>query len=68
MVKHHQIKPKVEHYGCMVDLLGRAGCVREAYDLLRSMPEGTPNDAAPWGSLLSACHAHGDVELTHILQ
>ncbi|KAG5244730.1 hypothetical protein OIU76_003113 [Salix suchowensis] len=64
MVEHHQIEPKLEHYGCMVDLLGRSGCVREAYDLIRSMPAGTPN-AALWGSLLSACRSHGDVELAH---
>ncbi|CAK7340566.1 unnamed protein product [Dovyalis caffra] len=65
MVEHHQIEPKLEHYGCMVDLLGRNGCVREAYDLIRSMPEGTPN-AALWGSLLSACRTHGDAELAHL--
>ncbi|KAG6736812.1 hypothetical protein POTOM_060292 [Populus tomentosa] len=65
MVEHHQIEPKLEHYGCMVDLLGRSGCVREAYDLIRSMPGGTPN-AALWGSLLSACRTHGDVELAHL--
>ncbi|KAJ6737699.1 REPEAT-CONTAINING PROTEIN putative-RELATED [Salix viminalis] len=64
MVERHQIEPKLEHYGCMVDLLGRSGCVREAYDLIRSMPAGTPN-AALWGSLLSACRSHGDVELAH---
>jgi pentatricopeptide repeat protein len=65
MVEHHQIEPKLEHYGCMVDLLGRSGCVREAYDLIRIMPGGAPN-AALWGSLLSACRTHGDVELAHL--
>ncbi|KAH7574640.1 hypothetical protein ACOSQ2_009130 [Xanthoceras sorbifolium] len=57
----HHIEPKLEHYGCMVDVLGRSGHVREAYDLVRSMTI-SPN-AALWGALLSSCHTHGDVEL-----
>ncbi|MBA0645411.1 hypothetical protein Goklo_013514 [Gossypium klotzschianum] len=32
------LTPKIEHYGCMVDLLGRAGCVEEAEKLIESMP------------------------------
>ncbi|PKI44330.1 hypothetical protein CRG98_035286 [Punica granatum] len=57
----HGLEPRIEHYGCMVDLLGRNGCVREAYELIREMPM-EPN-AALWGSLLSACRIHGDLEL-----
>ncbi|KAI3420566.1 uncharacterized protein J3R85_012647 [Psidium guajava] len=60
----HQIEPKLEHYGCMVDLLGRSGCVREAFDLIRKMPM-KPN-AALWGSALSACRTHGDMELAEL--
>ncbi|XP_059648436.1 pentatricopeptide repeat-containing protein At1g09190-like [Cornus florida] len=61
MISNHQIKPKLEHYGCMVDLLGRSGCVKEAHHLICTMPM-KPN-AALWGSLLSACRTHGDMEL-----
>ncbi|CAA2972533.1 pentatricopeptide repeat-containing At1g09190 [Olea europaea subsp. europaea] len=61
MAKHYHIKPKLEHYGCMVDLLSRSGCVKEAYDLIRIMPM-KPN-AAIWGALLSACRTYGDMEL-----
>ncbi|KAG8363886.1 hypothetical protein BUALT_Bualt19G0069100 [Buddleja alternifolia] len=61
MVMNHDIKPKVEHYGCMIDLLGRSGCVKEAYELIQSMPI-KPN-AAIWGALLSACHSTGDMEV-----
>ena len=61
MVLSHRIKPKLEHYGCMVDVLGRSGCVNEAHDLIRSMPV-KPN-AAIWGSLLSSCRTYGNVEL-----
>ncbi|XVF79779.1 hypothetical protein PTKIN_Ptkin15bG0016900 [Pterospermum kingtungense] len=32
------LTPKIEHYGCMVDLLGKAGCVDEAEKLIGSMP------------------------------
>lgn len=61
MVKHYHIKPKLVHYGCMVDLLSRSGCVKEAYDLIRIMPL-KPN-AAIWGALFSACRTYGDMEL-----
>lgn len=61
MTRMHSIEPNLEHYGCMVDVLGRSGCVREAYDLIRSMSI-RPN-AALWGALLSSCRTHGDVEL-----
>ncbi|GMY21861.1 pentatricopeptide repeat-containing protein At1g09190 [Fagus crenata] len=64
MAAKHQIQPKLEHYGCVVDLLGRSGCVREAHGLIRNMPM-KPN-AALWGALLSACRTHGDVELAEL--
>lgn len=53
MIKCFKIAPKMEHYGCLVDLLGRAGLLEEALRLIEDMPfEPTP---AIWGSLLSAC-------------
>jgi len=58
------IEPGVEHYGCMVDLLGRAGCLDEAYDLIKEM-KAKP-DAALWGALLSACRIYKNVELAKI--
>ncbi|XP_057423232.1 pentatricopeptide repeat-containing protein At1g09190 [Lotus japonicus] len=64
MAVKFQLLPKLEHYGCVVDLLGRCGHVREALDLIRSMPmEPT---AALWGALLSACRTHGDREIAEI--
>ncbi|CAA0815613.1 Pentatricopeptide repeat-containing protein [Striga hermonthica] len=56
------VEPKVEHYGCMVDLLGRVGCVREAYDLIRGMAVVEPS-AALWSALLSGCRASGEKEI-----
>eukprot|EP00256_Glycine_max_P019904 XP_003538647.2 pentatricopeptide repeat-containing protein At3g22690 [Glycine max] len=63
MEKAHGIRPHIVHYGCMVDLLGRAGLLEEAVDLIQSMPI-EPNDVV-WGSLLAACRKHKNVELAH---
>lgn len=51
----------VKHYGCMVDILGRAGRIKEAEELIRTMP--LEADAAVWGALLSACRTHGNVDI-----
>ncbi|KAF3456706.1 hypothetical protein FNV43_RR01360 [Rhamnella rubrinervis] len=56
-----RIKPKVEHYACMVDLLGRAGRLKEAKNLIENMPL-KPN-VGIWQTLLSACKVHGDLEI-----
>nr|KYP35789.1 hypothetical protein KK1_043161 [Cajanus cajan] len=61
MKDRYKMEPKIEHYGCMVNLLGRAGRVIEAYDLVRSM-EVEP-DPVLWGTLLWACRVHNDVSL-----
>ncbi|PIN02593.1 hypothetical protein CDL12_24887 [Handroanthus impetiginosus] len=55
------IIPKMEHYGCVVDLLGRAGLLKEAYAFVKSMPFET--DASVLGALLGACRVHGAVDL-----
>ncbi|XP_059443929.1 pentatricopeptide repeat-containing protein At5g66520-like [Corylus avellana] len=61
------ISPKIEHYGCMVDLLSRAGFLDEAYRLVETMPI-RPNDAI-WGALLGGCRIHKNVELaSHVKQ
>ncbi|KAK7405923.1 hypothetical protein VNO78_07535 [Psophocarpus tetragonolobus] len=63
MEKTHGISPQIVHYGCVVDLLGRAGLLEEALHLIQSMPM-EPNDVV-WGSLLAACRKHKNVELAH---
>uniref|UniRef100_A0ACD5T828 Uncharacterized protein n=1 Tax=Avena sativa TaxID=4498 RepID=A0ACD5T828_AVESA len=60
MSEVHGVAPGVEHYGCVVDMLGRAGRLDEAEELIAAMP--VRPDAPIWGSLLSACRAHGHVE------
>lgn len=55
------ISPRIDHYGCMVDLLSRAGFLNEAYRLIETMPM-KPNDAV-WGALLGGCRLHKNAEL-----
>ncbi|KAK9160981.1 hypothetical protein Syun_007322 [Stephania yunnanensis] len=61
MISEYNIAPSHEHYGCMVDLLGRANLLKEALHFIESMP--FPPNVVIWGSLLSACRLHGEVEL-----
>ncbi|KAL5204770.1 hypothetical protein ABZP36_009641 [Zizania latifolia] len=61
MVLGYRIEPKHEHYGCMVDLLGRANLLQQAVELIESM-HLRPN-VVVWGSLLAACRMHGDLGL-----
>ncbi|KAJ9163133.1 hypothetical protein P3X46_022835 [Hevea brasiliensis] len=65
MIQDYKVSPKLQHYGCMVDLLVRAGLFDEAETLMKSM-EMKP-DGAIWGSLLGACKVHGRVELAEIV-
>lgn len=58
------LEPLKDHYTCMVDLLGRAGCLNEAKDLILSMPMNPDN--VIWGSLLGACKVHRNIELGKI--
>ncbi|XP_031256660.1 pentatricopeptide repeat-containing protein At2g42920, chloroplastic [Pistacia vera] len=61
MTETYKIKPSIKHYSCMVDVLGRAGLIEEAEQLVRSMP--LKPDAIIWGSILSACRKRGNIEL-----
>ncbi|XP_068666979.1 pentatricopeptide repeat-containing protein At4g38010 [Aristolochia californica] len=62
MTRNYNLVPRIEHYGCMVDLLGRAGLLGDALELIRSMPMEA--DVLMWGAMLSACKAHGNVDLS----
>ncbi|KAG9454804.1 hypothetical protein H6P81_007708 [Aristolochia fimbriata] len=55
------IEPQVQHYGCMVDLLGRAGLLDEAMDLIEKMPRSS--SVSVWAALLGACRIHGNLRL-----
>ncbi|KAK9107659.1 hypothetical protein Syun_023670 [Stephania yunnanensis] len=66
MVRDHGLLPNTEHYGCMIDLLGRAGLLDDAYELIKSLP--VEKDATAWRALLAACRVHGNVELSRIVE
>ncbi|KAG6424567.1 hypothetical protein SASPL_114985 [Salvia splendens] len=55
------VKTKIEHYGCMIDLLGRAGLLEEAYELIKGLL--VERDATAWRALLGACRMYGNVKL-----
>ena len=61
MMENYGFQPSQEHYACMVDLLGRAGHVNEAKELVKNMP--FKPDARVWGPLLSACKMHSETRL-----
>lgn len=52
---------ELKHYGCMADLLGRAGLIEEAMEMIKRMPMG--GDVYVWGGLLGGCRIHGNVEI-----
>lgn len=64
MARDYAITPSIEHYGCMVDLLSRAGLLQEAYEFIRQMPI-KPN-AAIWGALLGGCKVHKNIEMAEV--
>jgi pentatricopeptide repeat protein len=64
MKSKYQVDPKTEHYACMVDLLGRAGKLNEAMNLIENMP--VEADAIVWGALLGACRTHKNLDLAEI--
>ncbi|KAM0044404.1 putative tetratricopeptide-like helical domain superfamily, DYW domain-containing protein [Helianthus debilis subsp. tardiflorus] len=61
MIKDYKIEPTVEHYGCLVDILCRAGHLEEAKNVIESMPL-KPNKVI-WMSLLSASRIYKKVEI-----
>ncbi|KAL5576696.1 hypothetical protein UlMin_018395 [Ulmus minor] len=61
MKELYGIEPMQEHYACMIDLLGRAGKLNEAMELVRTMPFEA--NASVWGALLGAARIHKNVEL-----
>lgn len=61
MKEEYGIEPRIEHYGCMIDLLGRAGLVEKAYEYIQTMPL-QPN-AVIWRTLLGACTIRGHLVL-----
>ncbi|XP_010419150.1 PREDICTED: pentatricopeptide repeat-containing protein At3g14330-like [Camelina sativa] len=58
------VSPALEHYACLVDILGRAGKIEEAVKIVETMP--FKPSASVWGSLLNSCRLHGNVSVGEI--
>lgn len=65
MSEKYGVAPNIKHYGCMVDLFGRAGRVEEALQVIREMPMGA--DVAIWGALFGVCRIHGNTRLGELV-
>ncbi|KAI4325099.1 hypothetical protein MLD38_030524 [Melastoma candidum] len=64
MKRFHEIEANIEHYCCLVDLLGRAGLLDYALSVIESIP--LKSCPALWGSLLFACQKHQNVSMAEI--
>lgn len=58
--KRYGMKPTIQHFGCLVDLLARGGCLEEAEDFINAMP--MKPDAILWRTLIWACKVHADTK------
>ena len=65
MIKYYALKPCLEHYACMVDLLGRAGHIVEALSLVEGMD--MEPDHVIWVSLLNSCMIHNEIMLARMI-
>ncbi|CAH9117333.1 unnamed protein product [Cuscuta europaea] len=64
MTREYMIEPEINHYGCLVDLLGRAGRFNEIMEVVKGMR--VPPDEVVWGSLLNGCKIHGQTDLAEL--
>ncbi|KAF5182360.1 Pentatricopeptide repeat-containing protein [Thalictrum thalictroides] len=64
MQKDYGVVPDADHHACMVDLLGRAGHLEEALELVETMP--LEPHGGVWGALLGACRLHGNPDIAEI--
>lgn len=61
MINKYKIQPDADHYACVIDMLGRAGRLEQAYKILQSMPMGPRPGAL--GALLAACRTYNNVRI-----
>ncbi|XP_015878568.1 pentatricopeptide repeat-containing protein At1g77170, mitochondrial [Ziziphus jujuba] len=61
MQNFYGITPRLQHYGCMVDLLGKAGLLQEARQMVEDMP--VEANSIIWGSLMGACEKYANIRM-----
>lgn len=64
MTHEYGIEPQIQHYGCLIDLLGRAGQFKEAMEVIKGMRIAP--DEVIWGSLLNSCKIYGHMDLAEV--
>jgi pentatricopeptide repeat protein len=57
-IEDHLLFPAMEHYSCVVDMLGRAGCLSEAQEFIQTIP--VQPDLMLWMALLGTCKYHAN--------
>ncbi|PPD83838.1 hypothetical protein GOBAR_DD19224 [Gossypium barbadense] len=65
MKSKYGVVPTIDHYTCVVDMLGRAGQLEEAYQLALVSP--TESNAVVWRALLAACRLHGNSDIAEAI-
>ena len=68
MRRVYQIEPKSKHYGCVVDLLSRAGLFEEAKEIVQRVVTSSKSseEEIAWRAFLSACCTHGQAQLAEL--
>ncbi|KAK3194147.1 hypothetical protein Dsin_025457 [Dipteronia sinensis] len=65
LVEENKVSPSREHYGCIIDLLARAGRLSDASWIAGKISKGMGTDF--WRALLNGCVLHGNVELAELV-
>ncbi|KAJ4961350.1 hypothetical protein NE237_021260 [Protea cynaroides] len=65
LMEDRSIDVREDHYACLVDLCGRAGRLKEAFDFIEHL--GTKPSANVWGALLAGCNVHGNVKIGNLV-
>ncbi|XP_076904975.1 pentatricopeptide repeat-containing protein At4g21300-like [Bidens hawaiensis] len=68
MISKYKIQPSLEHWTCIIDMLGRANNLEDAYDLIKSTDCGPLDSVAVWGALLSACRLSMNMEVGEVVR
>ncbi|KAI7998336.1 Pentatricopeptide repeat-containing protein [Camellia lanceoleosa] len=61
LIKDKSIQVRQDHYSCLVDLCGRAGRVKEAFDFIQRLP--IEPSGSVWGAFLAGCYVHGNTNM-----
>lgn len=61
LVRDRSIRVREDHFTCFVDLCGRAGRLKEAFDFIAQLE--TKPSASVWGALLAGCNVHGNMNI-----